>query len=361
MAQARIAVLDDLRGVAILLVVLYHGVTAAFGFVPPGGGNYWLAYVYAGNSGVSLFFLLSGILVSRPFFLALRERRAMDLKRYAVQRALRILPPYYLAVLVAVLVTGRYEQMPAAMVFLAWGYDVGVFSNVWWSLATEVQFYLFLPLFFLVLGLDRRLAAGILLIWLLLFIAISLRWVSFGLLGNIYWALSLGGKLPVFLLGMGIGWLLAEQRLPTLGTLSGSIALLLLVVMLAVFLQITVEHGVVEFSWRQPWVVLPEGLLWAAVAWVMLATPGLGGGLPGRLLRYLGRISYSLYLIHQPVLVACLSYGNAAGTQVWPRLLLGLALALALAHLSYGLIERPVLSLKNRYSSKTKDSEALPV
>ncbi|QRY80439.1 acyltransferase [Pseudomonas sp. PDNC002] len=361
MAEARIAVLDDLRGVAILLVVLYHGVTAAFGFTPPAGGDYWLAYVYAGNSGVSLFFLLSGILVSRPFFLALRERRPMDLKRYMAQRALRILPPYYLAVLVAVLVTGRYEQIPAAMVFLAWGYDVGVFSNVWWSLATEVQFYLFLPLFFLVLGFDRRLAAGVLLIWLLLFVAVCLHWVSFGLLGNIYWALSLGGKLPVFLLGAGIGWLLAEQRLPTLSTLPGAMALFLLVVVLAVFLQVTVEHGVVEFSWRQPWIVVPEGLLWGSVALVMLSTPGLGGGLHRRPLRYLGRISYSLYLIHQPVLVACLSYGNAADMRVWPRLLLGLVLALALAHLSYSLIEKPALSLKNRYSSKTKDSEALPV
>lgn len=361
MAEARIAVLDDLRGVAILLVVLYHGVTAAFGFVPPTGGDYWLAYVYAGNTGVSLFFLLSGILVSRPFFLALHERRPVDLKHYALQRALRILPPYYLAVLVAVLVTGRYEQIPASMVFLAWGYDVGIFSNVWWSLATEMQFYLFLPLFFLALGFDRRLVAGALLIWLLLFVAVCLRWVSFGLLGNIYWALSLGGKLPVFLLGMGIGYLLAQQRMPTLKTSSGAAAVFLLVVGLAIFLQITVEHGVVEFSWRQPWIVLPEGLLWGAIAWVMLATPGLGDSLLGRPLRYLGRVSFSLYLIHQPVLLACLSLDSGAGMQVWLKLLMGMALSLALAHLSYCLIEKPTLSLKSRYSSRTKISEALPV
>ncbi|MDH0288694.1 acyltransferase [Pseudomonas sp. GD04087] len=360
-AHARFAALDDLRGAAILLVVLYHGVTQAWGFQPPQGGDYWLAFIYAGNSGVTLFFLLSGILVSRPFFLARQRRQPLDLKRYAVQRALRILPLYYLMVVVGVLVTGHYEQLPAALAFLAWGHSLGTFSNVWWSLATEVQFYVVLPLMFLMLTYSRWLVVAALLAWLVVFTAVCLHAVSFGLLGTLYWVLSLGGKLPAFLLGMGIGWALVERRLPSVAPRSGQIGLMLLVIMLAAFLQVTIEHGVVEFSLRQPWVVLPESLLWGAVAWLMLATPGLGGGAATRPLRYLGRISYSLYLIHLPVIMYCLSFAETRGEPVALGVSLGLGLSLVLAHLSYSAIEKPFLSLKSRYSSSTQLSEASPV
>lgn len=359
-ASQRLVALDDLRGVAILLVVLYHGVTQAWGFQPPQGGDYWLAFIYAGNSGVTLFFLLSGILVSRPFFVSRQRRQQVDLKRYAVQRALRILPLYYLMVMVGVLVTERYTQLPAALVFLAWGHSVGTFSNVWWSLATEVQFYLALPLFFLLLAYSRWLALTVFLVWLAVFTAVCLHGVSFGLLGTLYWVLSLGGKLPAFLVGMAIGWVLVERRLPVMTRRMGQAALMLLVIALTMFLQVTVEHGVVEFSLRQPWVVLPESLLWGALAFVMLATPNLSGGAVARLLRYLGRISYSLYLIHLPMIMYCLALTDAQGIPTFACLLLGLSLSLVLAHLSYIVIEKRFLALKDRYSSNSRVVETLP-
>ncbi|MBB4866492.1 peptidoglycan/LPS O-acetylase OafA/YrhL [Pseudomonas nitritireducens] len=360
-ANTRLVVLDDLRGVAILLVVLYHGVTQAWGFQPPRGGDYWLAFIYAGNSGVTLFFLLSGILVSRPFFQARQRRQAVNLRRYAVQRALRILPLYYLMVAVGVLVTGQYVQLPAALGFLAWGHSVGSFSNVWWSLSTEVQFYLALPLIFLMLDHCRFLLLAAFLAWLAVFMAVCLHGISFGLLGTLYWILSLGGKLPAFLAGMVIGWALVERRLPLITLWRGRAALLLLTLVLMVFLQVSVEHGVVEFSLRQPWVVLPESLLWAAVAFVMLATPGLVGAADSGLLRYLGRISYSLYLIHLPVILYCLSLAATHGIPTLACLLFGFALSLALAHLSYVIIEKRFLALKQRYASGERVPGAVPV
>ncbi|MCP8462387.1 acyltransferase [Pseudomonas sp. ZM23] len=365
MSQSRVAVLDDLRGIAILLVVVYHGVTEAFGFTPPPWGTYWLSFIYAGNTGVTLFFLLSGILVSRPFFNGLRERQPMDLKLYALHRALRILPLYYLAVLVGVLFTGHYGQLPAALLFLAWGKDVGVFSNVWWSLSTEVQFYLFLPIAFALLARAPALLAALLLAWFALFVSICLGWVSFGLLGNIYWALFLGGKLPAFLVGAGIGWMLANQRLPVLSPGSRLALLALLTVLLAAFLQIAVEHGVVSFSWRQPWIVIPESLLWGGVALVLLAGSRNTASPVSQVLRYLGRISYSLYLVHLPLIALSLALPQyvpaSAALPVWARLLMGFVGALAVAQASYGLIEKPFLALKSRYSSPSKKSEALPV
>jgi len=358
-------VLDDLRGIAILLVVVYHGVTTAFGFVPPEGGTFWLSFVYAGNTGVTLFFLLSGILVSRPFFTASAVGRAVDLRHYALQRALRILPPYYLMVVLGVVLTGHYERIPQALAFVAWGQDIGVFSNVWWSLATEIQFYLLLPLAFLLRARGRGWLIALLLAWLAVFVALCMRWISFGLSGNIYWVLSLGGKLPAFLVGVAIAWSHENGRLPRISILPVSGALILVAGLLACFLEVMVARGVVEYSWKQPWVIIPESLLWGAVALLLLAGEVSASGPLSWVLRYLGKISYSLYLVHLPLIVFCLSQQARLPVvehfPAWGRLVLGWGLALLAAHLCHWLIEMPFLSLKRRYSSKLQDSEALPV
>lgn len=92
----RLGPLDGLGGVAILLVFVYHAWWQASGITQMPADSSLLSFLYAGSTGVTLFFVLSGLLVTRPFFRAARQHRRMpSLMGYAVQRALRILPPYY--------------------------------------------------------------------------------------------------------------------------------------------------------------------------------------------------------------------------------------------------------------------------
>src|SRR5687768_2406009 len=100
-ATTRYPAVEGLRAVAALLVVLTHVA-------------YWTGYVNAGflgglasrgDLGVAVFFVLSGFLLSRPWLeAALRGGPPPGLRRYAVHRAARLLPAYYLA-LVGVLLT----------------------------------------------------------------------------------------------------------------------------------------------------------------------------------------------------------------------------------------------------------------
>lgn len=102
MAAARLAEVECLRGLAIALVVAHH----LHGFLY-GGGAAPLAHVpealravlLGGHTGVSLFFVLSGFLLSRPFLAEARGGRRVRVAGYAARRVLRVMPLYVVVVL----------------------------------------------------------------------------------------------------------------------------------------------------------------------------------------------------------------------------------------------------------------------
>src|SRR6478672_11938186 len=100
--------LDALRGLAIALVYTFH----AYGL---GGGRVWeppppslpFAFIRGGNTGVSLFFVLSGFLLARPFLATAESGRVPSLRNFYVRRALRILPMYVLVVVATTVAAAR--------------------------------------------------------------------------------------------------------------------------------------------------------------------------------------------------------------------------------------------------------------
>jgi peptidoglycan/LPS O-acetylase OafA/YrhL len=108
--MSRIRELDGLRAIAILGVFLAH-------FTPAGWGIFDLLYL--GWSGVDLFFAISGFLIT-SILIGLRGQDA-SFKIFYWRRTLRILPPYYLVlILILVLALLRREQMPYSIVVRYW-------------------------------------------------------------------------------------------------------------------------------------------------------------------------------------------------------------------------------------------------
>jgi len=139
--------LDGLRAIAALMVVFYHcGVQVQ---VPP--------LVIPGYSGVHLFFVLSGYLISRPFWARLMNGQALpSWRRYGARRFMRIYPTYFVAlvVFVAMRFAGHLHTPTAADIVLHlllvfnWG-DAAQFLAIniaMWTLAIETQFYVLLPI-----------------------------------------------------------------------------------------------------------------------------------------------------------------------------------------------------------------------
>jgi peptidoglycan/LPS O-acetylase OafA/YrhL len=353
--------LEALRGLAILLVFAYHATSMVLGGDHPGQRvSLPAAYVRAGHTGVTLFFVLSAFLLSRPFLAEARGEGRVGRRAFFERRARRIVPLYWVAVLVGVLASasrpGDLWHAAPNLLFLS-GLpgvpDLFPYGSVWWSLGTEVQFYLLLPLLPRALR-APRISLAVALVYAALFAALVPS-ASVWLLGT---RGSLAWRAPSFAAGILAAW--AYERVAPGLLLRGAPAwlrnggadalLLLLLGALGALLAWVIFRGYLAAEREQPaWHVL-EALLWAGVVLALLLVPlRLRALLVNPPLEWVGRISYSVYLTHLPVLFFVL-YPLLAHARPerfdarwlgWTLLALGLCLALSAA--TYRWIERPFL------------------
>lgn len=148
--------LDGMRGIAILMVVCFHTL-----FTNPDAGtpSRLIGFLFhTGWMGVPVFFVLSGFLISYPFF-GKREKdpQSWYVKGYVRRRLAKILPPYYLSILIVGFYYFILYSNPAYLqTGLQWALGLSNFirpgvemNSPYWSLLVEVHFYLLLPLLFL--------------------------------------------------------------------------------------------------------------------------------------------------------------------------------------------------------------------
>jgi peptidoglycan/LPS O-acetylase OafA/YrhL len=139
--------LDSLRGVAVLLVLFFHGMAPVKNAQLSSAGNMILAVSQRGWSGVNLFFVLSGFLITG--ILADSRDRQDYYRRFYIRRALRILPALY-AILLLLLVGGwiQWRFLLLSLLFLANSaplLGVALQYGPLWSLAVEEHFYILWP------------------------------------------------------------------------------------------------------------------------------------------------------------------------------------------------------------------------
>jgi peptidoglycan/LPS O-acetylase OafA/YrhL len=275
--------IDGLRALAVLAVIAFH---------------LWPDRVPGGYLGVDVFFVISGYLITR-LALAEADRGAFDWRAFYVRRARRILPALLL-MLVATLAAGfvwmhAQERMAlgaSAAATAVWSANFYFWRNTGyfleaanaqallhtWSLGVEEQFYLAFPL---LLYLHRRWGWRIVAAGLLASLALNALIqpthpsASFFLLPTRAWELLAG--------------CLLAARQSQIRSLTPALSWLTVPALLLCFLLST-----------------PESRLPASLLAVLLTTLILHGGAPLLRLRalvFIGLISYSLYLWHQPVLV----------------------------------------------------------
>lgn len=152
-----IVVLDGVRGIAVLMVIVFHVNRVT-------GDNLWnpnsnplaSSISTAGGTGVTLFFVLSGFLLFMPFAKALLFKTDWPLARvFYLRRILRIIPAYYVSLFLIILFQHpeylRRDYFNNLLLFLTFFMDStrATFRQVngpYWTLATEWQFYMILPL-----------------------------------------------------------------------------------------------------------------------------------------------------------------------------------------------------------------------
>lgn len=132
--EKRIAGLDFLRGIAVIMVYFRHC-----------SKDNLLNFI--GWSGVDLFFVLSGFLVSGLIFSEYKKKEKVDLKRFLIRRGFKIYPPFYFFILVSFIVKGLFTpdfystSQILSEIFYLQSYCNGMWIHTW-SLAVEEHFYI---------------------------------------------------------------------------------------------------------------------------------------------------------------------------------------------------------------------------
>ncbi|MDF3000836.1 MAG: putative acyltransferase [Bacillota bacterium] len=342
--------LDGLRALAVFAVIAYH---------------LDLSWAPGGLLGVSLFFVLSGYLITNILMKQWERTGTIDLKDFWIRRARRLLPALFVMLIGVILWAAFFsserladilqEVLAAAFYTSNWYlifHQVSYFESFGppsplghlWSLAVEEQFYLFWPL---LLGLGLRcvrqrkwiIIGGTAVIALASVAAMALIYMPGHDPSRVYYGtdtrafgLLVGAVLAMVWPSGQTRELTAKKRLALEAT--GSMGLLVVILMIATTNQYQTslyQGGLLIFSAA------------AACAVAALAHPGTGLGrlLGWRPLRWLGECSYGIYLWHYPVIVLTSPIINTEG----PDLLLQLrqiALSIFLAILSRYLVEDPI-------------------
>jgi peptidoglycan/LPS O-acetylase OafA/YrhL len=356
-ASAHIPELDGIRGIAILLVLLFHGAKPIFGF---------------GWMGVDLFFVLSGFLITLG--LLKTAGRPHYFRDFYVKRALRIWPLYYLLLAyVFILLPVIHPAAPApASGWVPYALYLQNFIHplsttpelgTMWSLAVEEHFYLVWPLVVFLVPRDslRSFALGIVGLALALRLALAATtippWFTYFATPCRMDALAMGALLSLALTGSDRDQRAVRRWAPPVAIAGGVVS-----IVAAVWLGSESINGSVPTAHPMVRAGLFSVVGLASVGFVGFAMTRRASYLSAFLrapwLRYLGTISYGIYVYHMAVfelLVPESVRTGAASESAEAKLIrhLGwLALTLLVASLSWYAFEKPILRLKSLLGAK---------
>lgn len=362
----RLTALDAVRGIAACVVVLWHCYLA----IPDEQRSHIYASLwsiplrpfYNGAVSVIIFFVLSGYVLAIPFFRA----RQLSYPRYLVKRFCRLYLPFVVSICVAALlylITNRQAVAGATLLNkmwpLAWpGFPVlaGHFlmfgtephmtlNSVMWSLVYEMRVSVIFPLL-IILCRDTRIAV---VIGALLLFACTKGLVALGETGpwavKSFWVTVLWTAriVPYFLCGILLNKH-SEQIRHVLAHIPWRVRPALIAVPIIIFM--TEADKPFYLSARNDTLYV----LGAAMVIVLaIEIPKLRVMLEGAVTQWLGRISYSVYLIHLPILLMIfhVMLGHAP---VWFIVLAAIVASLATATLMHTLVEVPAIRLGRQFA-----------
>lgn len=338
--------IDGLRGVAAFAVFLFHcgegGHLTNLMAVTPA----WFEWIiHQGHLGIAIFFVLSGFVIAHSL-----RRNSVTFPlvgRFLLRRSVRLDPPYWfaialtigLAVVSAYFVPGKQLPSISAGQFVAHvfylqevlGYpEIG---PIFWTLCQEVQFYLIYALLLAVTRNDpaQSMQGRATVVGIAVAALISLLWP----LGIVTWEPWRGSFLPLwhcFLLGAGAYWTWQYPRM-------------------AIYYFSYVAILTFAAALKLDDVTLAAALT-AIALWYATTTGGIYRWLNWRWLQFLGLISYSLYLVHNPVSGGLFRIGyDLTGRSVlteafwWVIVILG---CVSFSAAMWWLIERPSMALAKR-------------
>lgn len=349
MASFHIPSLDGIRAVAFLIVFIAHA----------GLGSY-----IPGHLGLSLFFFLSGYLITTLLRIEFERTGAVSLKHFYLRRSLRILPPFYLVLFVVMLLTyaglnGGLLSIDAAMMQIlhltnyqiilnGWWEGMAAGTYVYWSLAVEEHFYLGFPLLYLWLlrhGGDRKRQALILILTSVLVLIWRYVLIYYFDAPRDRTYVSTDTRIDSILAGCVLAiW--GNPVLDREGPSDKNLSLVWLPIGIAAVL-LSLLPRVHEYDQTIRYTLQSFGLTPLFIAAIRWHDRGVFRILNLAPVRYLGVISYSLYLMHVSVLWMFEFWSPWA---IWVQGIVAFVVLVGIAALINHYLERPCARIRRRLS-----------
>ena len=351
--------IDSLRALAVLAVIIYH---------------VDVNYLPGGFLGVDLFFVLSGYLISSLIIKEYKKTGSVNLYNFYIRRARRLLPAVYFMITIGLVVMVLFNEVLLRKSHLdaIFGY---IYSSNWWyifhkldyfdsfgaqspfkhlwSLAIEEQFYMIFPLLFLLVNRKKKSKDGtyklnknfLYVILGLILVSLIAHILLFDInnISRIYF----GTDTRAFSLLVGVvgAILYPMERLHAKVTLQQNMVYSV-VSLVSIATLITVMIYTSEYN-----TLLYRGgfLLVAILGLIVIISSGKQHTLMSRLLSFkpvvfIGKISYSLYLWHFPVLVLTTPVSEIGNPNIF-FVILRIVLTFAVAIVSYVFVETPIRKL----------------
>ena len=328
-SKNEIPILDNLRAIAAWSVCLYHFICTTTGFIDHNSLVY--SCFSFGQYGVHLFFIISGLVI--PWSLYYSNYKLDNFFKFFIKRLIRLEPPYIVSVLLMLMVLFLRKYSPVynnadivvtfKQVLLHIGYLIPFFkdmhwvNNVYWTLAIEFQYYLVIGLLYFLFTSKRshvRLCAYIIIAG----ISIILPNADF-----------LPYRLPIF----GIGILIFLYK-------SNHIAIIELLFVSLIFLA-----DIFIFNEKIAFII-------TTVSEVIIL---LLFDVSNKALTFIGKFSYSVYLLHAIIGAAFVNFLSHYASSVSSKVIVviaGLIVTFCSSYLMYIFIEKPSKKLSSKLAYK---------
>jgi len=322
------AFIDLLRSIGILQVVLFHVVHGIIRFAPADSITgivertpFWLNFAWQAY-GVDVLFIVSAFLLTWSLLLELKDTGRISIRGYYIRRLSRILPLYYIAVVLFALAQGNsWQEILTSALFIGYIVSDSNVIPVGWSMEVMILYYLILP--WIILALTHM---GRPILWLTVLVLLSAAWRYFYLLAQPVDPKSLfvtmletkdalpaffelyfrpWFRVPAFLMGTLFAYLLANDRIPK-STITPILSAVLIIPILWVPVQdaTSLFYLAADWVWVAYWALAP--ILFARafgffMVWGLLRGQEIAWKIPNWARGFSTNI-FAVYLFHMPML-----------------------------------------------------------
>jgi peptidoglycan/LPS O-acetylase OafA/YrhL len=342
--------LDGVRAIAALLVLVFH--FSQYAIFQSDWGKFLQKIGYLGQTGVSLFFVLSGFLITRILFEQIHSPHYW--KNFIIRRSLRIFPLYYFYLICEYFIAPYLSNTPSPDISLQWYYWFYLqdFATTFqwpsagpkhfWSLAVEEHFYLawpFVVLYYKVKKLTQPIIAILIISALVRFFLAYFEYQTY------FFTFA---RMDEIALGALLAWMEKNEKLEFFKQKSFYAALLILGMLSAILWGLFSSKGLVilqVFKYNLIsilyFLMIGKIITLDSLHWIskVLCSP---------FFNYTGKISYGLYVYQATAVIWGLTHGYANKPLLFLTSLI--FFCYVIATISFYLFEQPILKLKNRFT-----------